>query len=133
MSQQYFVVVAERDHPDWMQSSGAIVMETQLRTAGREAQEEKLASMGDRYGKAVLARLAFPETDEFDDAVSKGLAAKYGAAIEIIERLCEHIDEPPEQNCSCHLSPPCSDCMNYADLRMLMAEAKSMVMSRVKN
>lgn len=28
----------------------------------------------------------------------------------------------PDKNCSCHRSPPCSDCVNYAHIRELIAD-----------
>lgn len=41
-----------------------------------------------------------------------------------LETLCEVIDEPPERNCSCHISPPCSDCVEYGGLREALADAR---------
>ena len=34
-----------------------------------------------------------------------------------IESLVENVDRPPYANCSCHISPPCSDCVDYGGLR----------------
>ena len=34
-----------------------------------------------------------------------------------IESLVENVDRPPDANCSCHISPPCSDCVDYGGLR----------------
>lgn len=33
-------------------------------------------------------------------------------------------DSTPDANCSCHLSPPCNDCVNFAGQRMLVQDAK---------
>lgn len=37
--------------------------------------------------------------------------------IEAIETLLEASERPPERNCSCHISPPCSDCVEWGVLR----------------
>jgi hypothetical protein len=34
-----------------------------------------------------------------------------------LETMVEAIDRPPDSNCSCHIAPPCSDCIDYAHLR----------------
>lgn len=34
-----------------------------------------------------------------------------------IESLVENVDRPPDANCSCHISPPCNDCIDYGGLR----------------
>jgi len=47
-----------------------------------------------------------------------------------IEELLEYIDEPPERNCSCHVSPPCSDCVDYSHLREVIASAKKVIHSQ---
>ena len=40
-----------------------------------------------------------------------------GAILESSEALMEYVDRPPERNCSCHISPPCSDCVENSHLR----------------
>lgn len=30
-----------------------------------------------------------------------------------VEYLLESIEEPPDRNCSCHLNPPCNDCVTW--------------------
>lgn len=34
-----------------------------------------------------------------------------------LELMMDRVGEPPKANCSCHLSPPCSDCVEYSGLR----------------
>lgn len=34
-----------------------------------------------------------------------------------LELLLERMDLPPDQNCSCHISPPCNDCADYGGIR----------------
>ena len=36
---------------------------------------------------------------------------------EALELFMDNVESPPEKNCSCHISPPCSDCFNYSGLR----------------
>lgn len=38
---------------------------------------------------------------------------------ETLERAEDYLPVPPERNCSCHLSPPCGDCVDFSDLRDL--------------
>ena len=42
---------------------------------------------------------------------------------ECVERLLEYVDAP-EKNCSCHIFPPCNDCVDYGDLRELQEASK---------
>jgi hypothetical protein len=37
----------------------------------------------------------------------------------------EELVYAPEPNCSCHISPPCGDCVDYARVRELKAEWKA--------
>jgi hypothetical protein len=41
-----------------------------------------------------------------------------------LEQLLEMIDTPPARNCSCHISPPCGDCVEYSGLRIAIADAE---------
>lgn len=42
-----------------------------------------------------------------------------------LEGLMDAVGEPPAPNCSCHLSPPCGDCVEYGGLREAWAAATS--------
>lgn len=35
-------------------------------------------------------------------------------------------DDTPDANCSCHISPPCRDCVNHGWRRELIARAKAL-------
>lgn len=37
----------------------------------------------------------------------------------------EFVGEPPEANCSCHLAPPCNDCVEHAGARELLEILRS--------
>ena len=45
--------------------------------------------------------------------------------IAALELMLEAIPEPPEANCSCHISPPCNDCVDYAGEREAFDFARS--------
>ena len=36
----------------------------------------------------------------------------------------EYVEEPPEKNCSCHLSPPCNDCVDHSAVREFFIDAR---------
>ncbi len=40
-----------------------------------------------------------------------------------IEELLDHVPTPPDRNCSCHISPPCNDCVEHSRLRALLKDA----------
>lgn len=40
-----------------------------------------------------------------------------------LELFMGRVDEPPKSNCSCHLSPPCNDCVEYSGLREAFSDA----------
>jgi len=46
---------------------------------------------------------------------------------EVIAALLEMQIRPPARNCSCHISPPCNDCVDYGGLREAMKDAHSTV------
>ena len=43
----------------------------------------------------------------------------------LLSNLMEVVEEPPESNCSCHISPPCSDCIEWSGLREALSEART--------
>lgn len=45
---------------------------------------------------------------------------------DLMEDLMDNIDIP-ERNCSCHLSPPCSDCVDFGCLRHTVAACKAAI------
>lgn len=50
------------------------------------------------------------------------VANQLAAALEL---LLERTDHPPAANCSCHLSPPCNDCVNWGGLREAISDAEA--------
>jgi predicted nuclease with TOPRIM domain len=45
---------------------------------------------------------------------------------DLIKEMNDEIN-PPERNCSCHISPPCSDCVDHEHARELKARAESYI------
>ena len=56
------------------------------------------------------------------------VAAKQSAALKLaslaLSEGVEYVDEPPEKNCSCHLSPPCNDCVEHSAVREFFIDAR---------
>jgi hypothetical protein len=47
------------------------------------------------------------------------------ALVVALEDLMEATGEPPDRNCSCHISPPCPDCIDYGGWREALENADS--------
>jgi hypothetical protein len=46
---------------------------------------------------------------------------------ELLSHAMEVIAPPPERNCSCHISPPCSDCVEWSGLREWFERANAIL------
>lgn len=57
--------------------------------------------------------------------------AKMGANVTdmqaALELFLDRVEAPPEKNCSCFISPPCSDCVDYGGLREAFNSAHSAI------
>lgn len=51
------------------------------------------------------------------------------SAESVIEDLLKLIDTPPRRNCSCHIAPPCSDCVDYSYTREVLDQANDFMAS----
>lgn len=98
-----------------------------------EKQVEELEKQRDR-----LSDLCDTWNSECDDyrADNRDLSNKLTEALaqrdELLEALVglsEVIDEPPERNCSCNISPPCNDCVEYSGVRDALNVARSAIAS----
>ena len=47
--------------------------------------------------------------------------------LEALESLLEMTGEPPDWNCTCHLTPPCIDCVDYSGWRNAFKFATSVL------
>ena len=61
------------------------------------------------------------------------LAAAQGQSLPIlqvsafVEGFLDEVEEPPEHNCRCYISPPCNDCVDHSCLRELFLDARRLV------
>lgn len=70
------------------------------------------------YPKEKEASLIFPKPTVIDDPSGKLVENPWkGLAVEMAEILKF---QTPNANCSCHLSPPCNDCVEFAHTRELI-------------
>lgn len=47
--------------------------------------------------------------------------------VEALTTLHENVEPPPEKNCSCHIAPPCGDCVEYDALRDALDRARAIL------
>ncbi len=45
-----------------------------------------------------------------------------------LQDLVDTCEEPPESNCSCHINPPCNDCVNWSGLRSALSYARQVLL-----
>ena len=60
---------------------------------------------------------------QLEEQVAKQSAALKLASLALSEGV-EYVEEPPEKNCSCHLSPPCNDCVDHSAVREFFIDAR---------
>lgn len=63
-----------------------------------------------------------PVIARFETGVKREDALLMAAAPNVLTALqdfLEHMEQPPEANCRCHLSPPCNDCVEHGHMREL--------------
>ena len=62
------------------------------------------------------------------EAALLGKVAQQSAALklarEALSEGMEYVEDPPEKNCSCHLSPPCNDCVDHSAVREFFIDAR---------
>lgn len=84
-----------------------------LRVAPGEALPDELSAHAQRLRAALAV-----DQQERDQALAVRRA---------LEDLLEVADLAPEKNCSCHLSPPCNDCIEWNGLRDAIANARAVI------
>lgn len=85
--------------------------------------EDKLRKWIDGERNVFAEFDSMDEWQGYSDALS--VLTKANAELRNIVNDFIDIDETPERNCSCHLSPPCNDCVSYGGAREVIAHAKS--------
>jgi hypothetical protein len=48
-------------------------------------------------------------------------------ALEVLEELLEQTGTPPHKNCSCHIAPPCPDCVDYSGVRYAIEQTNKAI------
>jgi hypothetical protein len=48
-------------------------------------------------------------------------------ALEALSDLLDQTETPPDTNCSCHIAPPCHDCVEYSGIRYAMKQARTTI------
>lgn len=54
------------------------------------------------------------------------MTSVYTQAANVIDELLGELPYIPDRNCSCHISPPCSDCVDWSWLREVKERANAM-------
>jgi predicted nuclease with TOPRIM domain len=87
-----------------------------------EAENERLKGINSALcTKSNSCLIQNARLEEERDELKRQLA-EYKA---LLSNLMEVVEEPPERNCSCHTSPPCSDCVEWSGLREALLEART--------
>lgn len=79
---------------------------------------EAAFAIGDRQMATDLLLLIEWHERDAGDAELNAAGSQMLAALRLV---ADNIDRPPERNCSCHIAPPCSDCVDYGGLRKMFA------------
>ena len=80
--------------------------------------EDRRAGENIAYIRADIHKEAKAEID--------ALKAELALAKELLDRWYNDSDIP-DSNCSCHISPPCGDCVNWGGLRETASETKKLL------
>ena len=78
----------------------------------------KLVKRGVNPDLSVQSLQVFPDADAHLMAAAPELIASVSELLEELEST-----PIPEANCSCHISSPCNDCVNYGRLREVIKSA----------
>lgn len=92
----------------------------QVRDIGFDKPDETISCFGDKY---TCFPLYSAEQLATMQAKLEQALAESGLLLELLVSLREYVDPPPESNCSCHISPPCSDCVD--ELLRMAAELRA--------
>lgn len=79
---------------------------------------------------AEAARAPAAEINRLPPLDAQGPAPIRDAFEAFIEAAVEEFGEPPDRNCSCHISPPCSDCVDHSFWRDALADARAALAKR---
>ena len=86
-----------------------------------------LIVVGHDMRQAVTDAIATADTMLAELAKPQAVTPTNDRATEALRQLLDVIEYPPERNCSCHLFPPCNDCVEYSGLREAIADAEAVL------
>lgn len=99
-----------------------VIVQT-FRNHGRIRGWEAYISANDRTVNGTIEEVIKACTaEEGGDKVALAAPSMLAALQQVVEAV-----EVPEANCSCHLSPPCSDCVDNGFLREVMASVNAAI------
>lgn len=80
-------------------------------------------------GHAGIARVVWRMEDDERSPRMEANARVMVAAPSMMDLLEEFVENVyvPDANCSCHLAPPCSDCVEHGHIREILSNAKALI------
>ena len=105
------------------------MLEEQITTSQEVIEFQKKAWTADHeYLTSQISELeASPVSEEALD-ILRSKIAKQSAALKLaslaLSEGVEYVEEPPEKNCTCHLAPPCNDCVDHSAVREFFIDAR---------
>lgn len=96
-----------------------------------EAEKAALTAAWENYAKDK----GWPKSIAFADGFAAGVghrdeqpaAGVNQQLFSALQLFIDTVEEPPEANCSCHIAPPCGDCINYSQLREAFEEGRAAI------
>lgn len=82
------------------------------------------ADQDDAMATSLGGSVVYPQNAPYL-AVQLVDAAKLKLVRGLLRDLLDNMPYIPQPNCSCHLVPPCSDCVEYGGIREAIAAAES--------
>ena len=77
-------------------------------------------------GTPLIARVQLRDVSINEQKANASLIASAPDLLAALEDLIDS-DDTPERNCSCHISPPCEDCVEYAGRREQLEFARAAI------
>lgn len=67
------------------------------------------------------------DTKDMTEPQLQRLQGAASALLAALEALLDVTEAPPAANCTCHIAPPCGDCMDHSLAREVIAEARTAI------
>lgn len=80
-----------------------------------------------------------PLCEDCYDDIRRGVIesdSTLSAARELLDAVAmfiEFAEEPPDRNCSCHIDPPCGDCVEYGGIRKAFELGRAAILKNKKD